>query len=182
MPETNSVNGALLLIQLYKGAEESHGELRRSLVELQRGFDAMGVSNVMWRSDAGVTYFEWPGFLDLATLVSCTGGGVGIYKMLRLWLESRKGRRIRLKIDDVELEATQMTSKDFLRLLESALKMRNQERQKRRPEGLEGSSMARSASAPSGSTFIHALTIDEFLAWRKQENTAGAKNSGEHGA
>jgi len=45
------------------------------------------------------------------------GYGVVLYKLLRLWVELKKGRMIRVKLDDIEVEATQLTEKQFIDLL-----------------------------------------------------------------
>ena len=111
----------ILMIQLYKAPNERYEELDQSLEELKSKLNANHTKSIRWKSDAGISYFDWPGFMDLAALVTTTGAGLGIYNLLKLWLDNKNGRRFRIKIGDVEVEATQMKEDDFMKLVDRAL-------------------------------------------------------------
>lgn len=55
-------------------------------------------------------------FMSLGTC----GLGAGIYALLRIWLDERNGRKLRIKIGDFEVEATQMSETAFIRFVEQA--------------------------------------------------------------
>jgi hypothetical protein len=42
----------------------------------------------------------------------------GAYQLLKTWVDAKNGRKLRLKIGDVEVEATQMDEGDVMRILE----------------------------------------------------------------
>jgi hypothetical protein len=58
---------------------------------------------------------------EMAELLLTLGGGGGLatalYKLLKLWVEDRKGRRIKLKVGNHELEATNLNPKQFAKLM-----------------------------------------------------------------
>jgi GNAT superfamily N-acetyltransferase len=64
-------------------------------------------------SGAAVKYIA-----DALVLAASSGGGALLYQAIRGWIDVRNGRRIRLKIDDLELETTQLSQDEFLKLLE----------------------------------------------------------------
>jgi len=169
MKEYDHLEQKLLYIQCYKAPEESLGELHHSLLDLQSDLDANGIKSVIWKSDDCVEYFELPGFIDLATLISSTGLGVGIYKLLRLWLDSRNGRRIRIKIGDVELEATQLTKDDFLSLLSHALTNINRDLRKLSSHDIEHNRENNIHNNLGHSTFIRTLSLIDFNALHDKE-------------
>src|SRR5438132_138531 len=98
-----------LLIQCYRSPSEQRAEIRASLENLRMKAREIGIKTAFWHSDAGVRYFDWPGFVDLAALVSSSSAAVGLYNLLRMWLDAKNGRRIRVKLGEIELEATQLS-------------------------------------------------------------------------
>ena len=79
---------------------------------------------------------------------------MGIYNLLRLWLDNKNGRRLRIRIGNVEVEATQMNQDDFMHLVERALRT--------------GEKTAAVTNSPRGpmsgpSSFPRSLTLHEFL-------------------
>jgi hypothetical protein len=54
------------------------------------------------------------------TLVAIASSGVTAFalQLLKLWVDSRKDRKLKIKVDDIEDEATQMNDKDVLRIFE----------------------------------------------------------------
>ena len=56
--------------------------------------------------------------VDLIMYLGTSGIAVAVYELLRLWVESKNGRKIRIKMGDFELETTQMSEKEFQRLFE----------------------------------------------------------------
>ena len=63
---------------------------------------------------------------ELAALLTSSGIGMAIYKSIQLWVDSRNGRRFRVKLKDVEIETTQMSQAAFLQLVELLLEMDNE--------------------------------------------------------
>jgi hypothetical protein len=47
-----------------------------------------------------------------------SGLAVGLYSLLRLWVETKNGRKLRIKIGDFEVEGTQMTPEQFQSFVE----------------------------------------------------------------
>jgi hypothetical protein len=47
-----------------------------------------------------------------------SGTAIALYKLLKLWIMDKNGRRIKVKIGDFELETTQLTDKQFVKLIE----------------------------------------------------------------
>ena len=50
-----------------------------------------------------------------------------MYQAIRSWIDSRNGRRIRFKAGDLELETTQLTQEEFVRLLAALQDMKDTE-------------------------------------------------------
>ena len=59
-----------------------------------------------------------PAIAELIMYLGTSGIAVAIYELLRLWVDSKNGRKIRIKMGDFELETTQMSEKEFQRLFE----------------------------------------------------------------
>jgi len=59
-----------------------------------------------------------PAIAEIIMYLGTSGIAVAFYELLRLWVESKNGRKIRVKIGDFELETTQMSEKEFQRLFE----------------------------------------------------------------
>jgi hypothetical protein len=51
---------------------------------------------------------------DLLMIVGSSGITTALFHLLKNWTDNRNGRRIKLRVRDVEVEATQMTSEQFL--------------------------------------------------------------------
>jgi hypothetical protein len=77
------------------------------------------------------------GITEVLALVASSGVAAGAYNLLKSWIDAKNGRKLRLKVGDVEVEATQMPEKDVLRLL--ALLQGNAEEQRIRDLLLEAS-------------------------------------------
>jgi len=117
----------VLLIRLYISDDERYSEggeheFRRSVDSLKSQLKDLDVKAA---GVYGGCYSAWPGFLDLAALIGSSGLAVGIYNLLRLWVESRNGRRIRIKIGEFEVEATQLDQESFVKLVETIRGLRN---------------------------------------------------------
>jgi hypothetical protein len=54
---------------------------------------------------------ERPGLLLMAALVPI------LYKLLELWVKLKNGRKIKLKVSDIEIEATQLSEEQFTKLV-----------------------------------------------------------------
>jgi|SRR5271157_5523589 len=42
----------------------------------------------------------------------------GLYQLMKLWVDAQNGRKLKIKVGDIEVEATQMKQKDVVRLFE----------------------------------------------------------------
>ena len=60
----------------------------------------------------------------LFTLFEVLAEGAILYKLIRLWVEFKNGRKIRVKVDNIEVEATQLSEKQFMNLLTTIEKHR----------------------------------------------------------
>jgi hypothetical protein len=60
--------------------------------------------------------------LRVGSLVASSAAAVaiykGIYQLMKLWVDERNGRKLKIKVGDIEVEATQMKEEDVIRLLE----------------------------------------------------------------
>jgi hypothetical protein len=54
------------------------------------------------------------------TLIAMTSSGAiaGAYQLLKTWVDARNGRKLKIKVGDIEVEATQMNEEDVLRIFE----------------------------------------------------------------
>jgi hypothetical protein len=64
-------------------------------------------------SDVGL-----PLLSDVIALTISSGTAVGAYQLLRAWIDAKNGRKLKIKVGDIEVEATQMAEKDVLRIFE----------------------------------------------------------------
>lgn len=62
---------------------------------------------------------------DSLVLAASSGATTLLYQAIRSWIDSRNGRRIKLKIGDLELETTQLSQRDFLKLLSVVREIRD---------------------------------------------------------
>ena len=51
-------------------------------------------------------------------LAASSGFTVAVYQLLKTWVDARNGRKLKIKVGDIEVEATQMAEKDVLRIFE----------------------------------------------------------------
>jgi hypothetical protein len=61
-------------------------------------------------------------YREILLLLGSSGLAATLYNLLKAWVDNKNGRRFRIKIGDFELEATQMSLKQFLRLFEKVKK------------------------------------------------------------
>jgi hypothetical protein len=59
-----------------------------------------------------------PEIVELAAWLGSSGVALALYKALRLWVEFKNGRRIKIVDGGLEVEATQLTQEQFVELLE----------------------------------------------------------------
>lgn len=163
---------ALLLIQLYRSPEDTQDDLRLSVANLQSDLNAAGAPTVLWKSDEGVEYFDPPTFMDIATVVASGGVGIAVYRILRLWLDGVNGRRFRIRIGEIEVEATQLPKQQFLQLISDVLELR-----KSIPDfKASQQSSLDDQDGVTASTFLHRLTPESFRALLAEEDDAGNVN------
>jgi hypothetical protein len=60
-----------------------------------------------------------PGIVhDVVLAVASSGITTTVYQLLKTWVEARNGRRLKLKMGDIEVEASQIPEKDVLRIFD----------------------------------------------------------------
>ena len=59
-----------------------------------------------------------PEIVELAAWLGSSGVALALYKALRLWVDFKNGRRIKIVDGSLEVEATQLTQEQFVELLE----------------------------------------------------------------
>jgi hypothetical protein len=55
---------------------------------------------------------------DVLVAIGSSGITVAVYSLLKTWVDARNGRKLKIKVGDIEVEATQMKEKDVLRIFE----------------------------------------------------------------
>jgi hypothetical protein len=61
---------------------------------------------------------EEAGAEEVAAVIVSSGAVVAAYRLLKIWVKARNGRKLKIKVGDVEVEATQMKEEDVLRIFE----------------------------------------------------------------
>lgn len=64
------------------------------------------------------TWFVPSVVYDALVAIASSGATVGVMQLLKTWVDARNGRKLKIKIGDIEVEATQMSEKDVLRIFE----------------------------------------------------------------
>jgi hypothetical protein len=87
------------------------------------------------RSEDALTYLQPPppsvglGVLkfisDSLVIAASSGATTLLYQAIRGWIDTRNGRRIKLRIGELELETTQLSQEEFLRLLSVVREIHN---------------------------------------------------------
>lgn len=62
-----------------------------------------------------------PEIIQFLLSLGTSGLAVGLYSLLRLWIEAKNGRKLRIKFGDFEVEGTQMTPEQFQKFVELIL-------------------------------------------------------------
>jgi len=57
--------------------------------------------------------FKPEDFIQIAFMVSSMGGVAALFKLLKLWVELKNGRKIKVKMGDFEVDTTQMSPRQF---------------------------------------------------------------------
>jgi hypothetical protein len=85
------------------------------------------VTDSIERGDDRVARSEAPAIAEfLLTLVSSGGALALVYKLLMTWAELVKGRRLKVVFDGIEIDATQLSEKQFIQLVERITQLREQ--------------------------------------------------------
>lgn len=71
-----------------------------------------------------------PEVVELAAWLGSSGVALALYKALRLWVDSKNGRRIKIVDGGFEVEATQLSQKQFIELIETLRRSREEMRDK----------------------------------------------------
>src|SRR4051794_14551764 len=70
---------------------------------------------------------EVGGLIVASAAVITSGVLTAAYRLLETWVKARNGRKLKIKVGDVEVEATQMKEKDVLRIFELLQKQADRE-------------------------------------------------------
>jgi hypothetical protein len=130
-PSLNEIKNSGLEDKYLAGLTEyydSLGKIRNNSIKEGLGFNEfeyIGVSR--GRSAVG---FMPPEIAEIIYYLGSSGMAVALYKLLRLWVESINGRKIRVRMGDFEIEATQMSEKKFLKLMDILHKREKQKLEK----------------------------------------------------
>ncbi len=65
-----------------------------------------------------------PVIVELVVWLGSSGIALALYKILKLWVDYKNGRRIKIVYDNLEVEATQLSKKQFSKLLDLVLEFR----------------------------------------------------------
>ena len=69
---------------------------------------------------------ELPGFVaDILLAVASSGVTAVLIQLIRTWVDSKNGRKLKVVIEDIEIEATQMKTEEFLKLIERVQDIRD---------------------------------------------------------
>jgi len=60
-------------------------------------------------------------FIKFIVFIGSTGIAAGLYNILKTWAETKNGRKIKIRIEDFEVEVTQMSEEQFLKFLEKLI-------------------------------------------------------------
>lgn len=114
-----------LHVAFWPSFDERRGSMRfyRSLDEVKNNLRDNHIDFQVWRdisTEEGqqVSRGMPPPIAELILYLGTSGIAVALYELLRLWIEAKNGRKIRVKMGDFEVEATQMSEKQFRRLFE----------------------------------------------------------------
>ena len=55
---------------------------------------------------------------DVLVAVAFSGISASVFQLLKTWVKARNGRKLKIKVGDVEVDATQMKEADLLRIFE----------------------------------------------------------------
>jgi hypothetical protein len=60
-----------------------------------------------------------PEVVEMLMYLTSVASSVSLYKLLKLWVDHRNGRRLKVSVDGLEIEATQLTQQQFLDLVQT---------------------------------------------------------------
>ena len=100
--------------------DKRYGPRKRLLKEV---VDRYGVDIHLEERTGSVGYGaglpELPAFIhDVLLIVASSGFTTAVWQALKAWLDSRNGRKLKIRVGDIEVEATQMKEADVLRIFE----------------------------------------------------------------
>tara|TARA_B100001964_G_C13992583_1_gene491316 strand:- start:182 stop:724 length:543 start_codon:yes stop_codon:yes gene_type:complete len=67
-----------------------------------------------------------PDIYEFLVILWNSGLVITLYKLLQLWIKEKNGRKIKIKIDNFEVEATQLNEKQFLKLFKNIREYKKQ--------------------------------------------------------
>ena len=55
---------------------------------------------------------------DVLVAVASSGFTTAVYSLMKTWVDARNGRKLKIRVGEIEVEATQMAERDVLRIFE----------------------------------------------------------------
>ncbi len=94
-----------------------------SLADLYEGLGYTDLNYIVWTgvgvaNGQSVARFAPPTVAEIVLYLGTSGVALAGYKLLKLWVESKNGRKLRVKMGDFEIEATQMSERQFQRMFD----------------------------------------------------------------
>jgi len=132
-----------LHISFWPSADESRGSMQfhRSLDDVKNRLRNNQIDFQVWRditTEQGETVRRGapPPIAEIILYLGTSGIAVAVYELLRLWIEAKNGRKIRVKMGDFEVETTQMSEKQFRKLFEILNQQRKSDEREKQRESL----------------------------------------------
>ena len=109
-----------------------------------------------------------PEIAELAAWIGSSGVALALYKSLRLWVDFKNGRRIKIVDGGLEVEATQLTQEQFVELLDAL---------RQRRETLADANELKEALAQKGLNPVSVDSTDRLIERRALGNAARSRNN-----
>lgn len=101
------------LTEFYSSIEELYSELNENNIPFQIYID-LNFEN----GERDIKRAFPPEIVEIIAWLGSSGVALSIYKVFKLWIKYKNGRKIKVTMDNLEVEATQLSKKKFMQLLE----------------------------------------------------------------
>ena len=112
------------LTEYYDSIYDLYNQLDSNTIRYTKRRDDRNENKGFLGSDFGgfnqpVARLAPPDFVEILAFLSSTGIAISVYKILKLWVKFKNGRKIKIKMYDFEIETSQMNKKEFMKLIEA---------------------------------------------------------------